>query len=881
MWPWRRRSDEDFAEEIQEHIRRERKRLVDEEGLNFADAKAKALRSFGNVTATHERFYEVRRIHWVDDVWRDVRYALRGAQRNPMFAVAALLTLALGIGANGAIFSVINAVMIRPLRYPEPHQLVRLAEITPPAATPDARERRSGAVSVAELIELRSRSKTLSQVSFSGGPSIMIFSDHGESRRLQGQRVAPNVFNTLGVPALLGRTFDRSEEQPGMDVSVVLSHTAWVRHFNAHTSVIGQRWTLTDTLFQKPEPRQFTIIGVMPAGFVYPDRQIEFWIPVAWRPNSRGALIARVADGLSATAARDEVATILRDLRKSKPEVRYELVPASQSDAVERVKPALIVLMGAAGFVLLIAAANVGNLLFAKAIAHQREITVRIALGAGRARLIRHLITESVVLAVLGAVVGVLIAFGGVQLLKWLATTLPRMDLGVQLAFPRLDDVRVDGFVLLFIFLSSLVTGVLLGLPPALRLSRPKQMVALRETASTYSGLRNRLGAWLVATEIALSVMLLVGAGLLLQSFINLSQVDLGYDPTKVLTFQVALPPTRYPNATLKSFADDLTARLQSLPGVEAAAYGQPPLVAITEGAYFRRTPEIVKGARPGFERRLVSRNYLAVMRIPIIAGRTFSNRDRAGSPRVLLINQSLAQQEFPRDNPVGRYVYAGADSQAWEIVGVVADVRQGGLDEAPNPQWFVLYDQWPGDAPFVLGPYFAIRTRSDPLSVLADVRGLVRQVDAEAGLFNVAPMVQLVSNRLSQPRLYAVFLATFAAIAVVLAGIGVFGVVSYAVTKRTREIGIRTALGAQRSQVLALVMRHTVAASAIGLVAGLVGAAALTRYLESLLFGVTPHEPSTYALVAVFFLAIAILASLVPASRAARINPLTALRYE
>ncbi len=884
MWSWRKRSHEDFAEEIHAHIAQEIKRLVDEEGMNVRDAKAQALWSFGNIAQAQERFYERGRLMWLDDMRRDLLYAVRNLRRNPGFAAIAIVTIALGIGANAAIFSVINAVLLKPLPYRQPDQLVRLNEITPGSITQDGRERRSGAISVTELKELRSRSSSVSHVSMGGGLAIMTFSGRGESVRLQGHRVASDLFETLGVSPMLGRGFNADELSDGA-ADVVLSFAAWMRYFGADPNIVGQTRTLANSLSSKPDPRQYTIVGVMPESFWFPDRQIEFWIPMPWRPASRGAMIGRLASDHTAAAAAAEVGTILRELRKTKPEVRYDLTSASESSAIDDLRPALFVLMAAACFVLLIACVNVANLLFARSTARQRETAVRIALGAGRGRLIRYLLTESTMLAVCGGALGILLAVGGIELLKSLATTLARMDLGIQLAFPRLEDITIDLTVLVFVFALSVFAGVLLGLMPAIAHSRAEHMMTLRETSPASSGFRlsGRGGSAtvLVAAEISLSLILLVGAGLLTHSFIKLTRVDPGYDAANVLTFQVALPLDRYPTPQLKSFADGLVARLRTIPGVKAAAYGQPPLVAITEGAFFRKTPEVPTKAAAGVERRLVSPDYLDVMGIRVLAGRGFTEHDRAGQPRVLLINQALARREFPGENPLGRHVYAGTDSQPWEIVGIVLDVRQVSIDREPEPQWFVTYDQWPGDAVFPLGPYFSLRTESDPALLVPQVHATVRQADAEGGVFNIATMEQLVSNRIARPRLYAVLLAIFAGIAVALAAIGIFGVMAYSVTRRTREIGIRVALGARHSEVVALVLRQSLVSITIGLATGLCGAAAMTQYLEGMLFGVTPLDAMTFMSVSVVFVAVAMLAAFIPARRAAMLNPLVALRTE
>ena len=816
---------------------------------------------------------------------QDVRYAGRSLRRSPGFALVAVLTLSLGIGANTAIVAVVNAVLLRPLPYYDATRLVRLAEVVPAAESADGRPRRSGAISVAELLELRRHTTALSHVAFSGGPAIMTISGRGEASRLQGMRVGPGMFGTLGVPPLLGRGFDATEEAPGGDAVIVLSYPAWQRHFGGDPGIIGETVTLANSLSSNPSPKAYTVVGVMPRGFEFADAQMQFWIPVSWAPSARGSMIGRLAPGVSIQAAAAEVGASLREMRSARPSTTYELVPA-RDGVVESVEPALRMLTFASAFVLLIACVNVGNLLFARSVTRRREIAVRAALGAGRGRLIRLLLTESVILGLLGGLGGTLLAVGGVRLLKSLATTLARIDLGVQLLFPRLGEIGVDASVVAYVAATSLIAGVLFGLAPAVRHSRPGLAIdALRESAATaYSGFsllrRGRTRALLVCVEIALAMMVLAGGALLIHSFLKLSGVDPGYQAKNVLTFQVALPAGRYPLAALKVLADDMVARVRTVPGVLAAAHGQLPMVGLRETAWFRKTPAVPQQP-DGPEIRLVSRDYLEVMGIKVLAGRGFRETDRAGQPRVLLVNQVLARRTFPGESVVGRQVFAGPDSVPWEIVGVVADVRQSGLDLDPEPQVFAQVSQWPGPTVFPLGPYFSARTESNPAAIVPHVREIARQLDAEAGLFNVATMEQVVANRISRLRLYAVLLGVFAGVAGALAAIGIYGVMAYSVAQRTREIGIRMALGARPSAVLVLVLGQSTLVTLVGITAGLAGAAAVTRYLQGMLFGLTPLDPATFVTVSIAFAAVAMLAAYLPARGATKVDPMIALRSD
>jgi predicted permease len=702
-------------------------------------------------------------------------------------------------------------------------------------------------------------------------------------------QVAPGAFDVLGVRPLLGRTFGASEEAPGADPVILLAYDTWRQQFNGDPTVVGRTVMLANALGRPAPPTTRTIVGVMPRGFEFPDAQMQFWTPVPWTPRSDGSLIGRLADDVSMPAAAAELEALLRDIKREQRPAAITLTRL-QDAIVEPVKPALLVLTLAASFVLLIACANVANLLLARTAVRQRELAIRTAVGAGRGRLVRQLLTESVMLALLGGTAGTVLAVGGVRLLRGLGTTLNRMDLGVQLMFPRLGDVGVDGTVLAVTLGTALATGLLFGLAPALLHSNEQQMDVLRAGATADGsgfGIRLRAGSGtararlrglLIVAEVALAMILLIGGGLLLHSLLKLTSVAPGYRAANVLTFQVALPSPRYPPDRVRAFAEDLTARLRTAPGVEAAAYAQQlPLVGLTENALFRRTPERPAQVVPGSpELRLVSRDYLSVMGTRIVDGRGLAEGDAAGRPRVLLVNETTARRELPNQNPIGLQVYIGNDAGLWEIVGVVEDVRQYAFDREPTPQVFVDIRQWPGRV-FPIGPYFSMRPQAGVSAALA----AVHQIDAEAGLFNVASMADIVANSTSRPRLYATLLGLFAAIAAALAAVGLYGMIAYGVAQRRREIGIRVALGATRAQVIGLVLRQSLWLTAVGIVIGVAGAAMLTRYLESMLFGLTPLDPTTWVGVSVLFAIVAVVAAYVPARRATTIDPVRALRAE
>ena len=600
------------------------------------------------------------------------------------------------------------------------------------------------------------------------------------------------------------------------------------------------------------------------------------------RGAPRGPMLGKLQDGVSMEAADAELGPLVRAIRERQRgnDVAEYRLAREQDELVAPVRPALLVLSVAVGFVLLIACINVANLLLAGASARQPEIAIRAALGAGRGRLVRQALTESVLLALLGGAIGTVLAVGGVQLLRTLTTTLSRFDLTGGNVFPRLEEIAVDVPVLLVTMAVSVLVGILFGLAPAIRYSDSSQAATLKERG------RMPMRSTLVVAEIGLAMVLLVGGGLLIHSFANLAAVDTGYDPTNVLTFQVALPVDRYPDDRLKAFAEDVVSRVRSFPGVEAAGYAnQVPLVGIrdTAGGLWR-TPDATRPPPPppASDARLVSREYLDAMNIRVVSGRGFSVRDDASQPRALLINEVLARQEFAGDDPIGRLVYIGRDVTPWEIVGIVGNVRQLGLDLEAGPQVFVDMRQWSSaNLVFPTGAYYVVRTAADPLSVVPSLRGMLRELDAQARLFNVAPMDQLVATTIARPRMYAVLLGILAGVGLALAAIGIYGVMAYGVAQRTREIGICMTLGAQRAEVMHLVLRQSLVLTGIGVSLGLLGAAMVTRSLERLLFGLTPLDPPTWVAVSVLFVAIALLASYVPARRATKVNPLIALRYE
>jgi len=894
----RERAEDDLAREIDAHLAmlesHHRRR-----GLSVEEARLAARRAMGSVALARDLHREARSFAWIDDLVSDVRHTLRSLRRAPGFTAIAVLTLALGIGANAAIFSVVNAVLLRPLPFDASGRLVRVVMTVPAQVTGSTARRDPVRLSAAELDQLRSSARTLSAI---GVAEPVLMNMRGRDPRLQGAIVSAAFFESFNARPLLGRALSTTDEAAGAARVVVLSYEAWRRHFGGDVQIVGRTVTFDPVLGPRVST-DHTVIGVMAESFQFPNSDTQVWLPAQLTPAGarvpRGSLLARLRDDVSAAAAESDILPLVRQIRagaRDNNDADYELVGVQQ-ELVRPVRPALVILMVAVAFVLLLACVNVANLVLARTAARQREIVIRSALGAGQGRLIRYLLTESITLGLSGGLAGVVLAFGGVRVLRSLAITLTRVDLGNQLSIPRLDEIGVDLTVLAFSFVVSIATGVLFGLAPAVRYGRPDNAVALNDgQKSTLRGYR--LGRYvsvrsvLVVAEIALAMVLLAGGGLLVRSFVELSSVEAGYDPASVMTFQVAVPADVYPPARTKAFAEELVGRLRSVPGVESAAYanqlpminlvnsfplGSRPLPQPEPGSPPQRPPERVADIR------LVSRHYLPVMGIPVLSGRGFADGDGPGRPRVMLINEALARRDFAGRNPLGETVFINYFPEPWQIVGVVGDVRQFGLNLELQPQFFIDMRQWTDiDAlVFPAGAYYAVRTRGEAESILPSVRAIVEQMDAQASLFHVAPMERVVASTISRPRLYAALLGLFAMVGLGLAVIGIYGVMAYSVAQRTREIGIRVALGARAIQVIALVVRQSAALTAIGIVIGLSGSAMLSRYLEGLLFGITPLDPATFVATAALFALVAMVAAYGPTRRATGVDPLIAVRAE
>ena len=807
----------------------------------------------------------------MDTLRQDIRYALRRLLKSPGFTVVAVVTLALGIGANSAIFSVVDGVLLKPLPYADPDRLVALYHLS---------EGHRATMSGPNFVDVRKLSQTLVGAA-AIARSRVILTGRGEPVRLDGAEVSSNFFNLLGVLPALGRGFNTEESKSGHTRVAVLSYGLWQQRFGGSRAAIGQMITLDGVRTQ--------IVGVMPKGFAYPAGRV-IWMPLEetedFTTTQRGAwylnVIGRAKPGVSIEQVVAEVQTIGKQLARQYPDsnegLDFTARPLHEA-IVGDIRSAVLVLLGAVGFVLLIACTNVANLLLARAATRESEMAVRSALGAGRLRLVRQLLTESVILAALGGACGLLLAIWG---LDWLISLEPE-------GIPRLSDVRIDTTVIWFTTALSFATGLLFGVVPAFHSTTSSLSRTLKEAGrgplTTRGGARMR-GA-LVIGEMALAVMLLAGAGLLIRSFVKLASVDPGFHAAQSLTFELSLPDLRYEKQEKQvAFFDQLMPRLQSIPGVRSAAAVQAlPLSGSSFFISFEvggRSP-VPPSQQPAMQIRVATPGYFQTIGIPLKRGRLFTDDDRPGSPPVVLITENAARQYFPNEDSIGKTITLGwghgkgTPRAGGEVVGIVGDVKDAGLDEVEPPQLYLPYRQWP-----IQGMAIVLQTAVPPASVADAAKRAVYATDPNMPVANVRTLEQIVARSISQPRFYTLLLGLFAGVALLLAAIGIFGVLSYAVVQRTREIGIRMALGAQSRSVLGLVVRQAMLLAAIGVSIGIMLAWWLSQSLVSkMLFSTSPHDVSTYVVVAAVLGAVALLASYIPARRATRVDPIVALRAQ
>jgi putative ABC transport system permease protein len=807
----------------------------------------------------------------------DLKYAFRMLIKAPVFAIIAILTLALGIGANSAIFSVIDTVLLRPLPFKNPDEIVNIWG----RYANDGGKVRGNVHSYPDYLDLRDQSQSfvaMAAYTRTGGTLSLV----EDAKALEGIAITPEVFDVLGVQPLLGRAFTKEDAKNEADRVVVLTYPLWKSAFGSDPKIIGQKVTLSS--------RPHTVIGVMPPGWKFPveDAHVEYALPLEYFGQqvlgNRGShfltVVGRLKPGIGIKTAEAELTAIASRLSKQYPDTNLNFTGTAlvnlHSDVVGDVRPALMVLLGAVGLVLLIACANVANLLLARAASRSREIAIRTALGASRALVVRQLLCESVLLAVLGGAAGLLFAWWGVDLLS---------AAGPQ-GLPHLGQIKVNTTVAAFTFALAIGSTLLFGLIPALQVSRPAVSESLQQGAKGSTGglHTNRLRAFLVVSQVSLSLLLLAGAGLLIKSFFNLRATNPGFDPVRVMTMSINLPRIRYPEVDQQIRTYDLIMeKLAAIPGVEAAGGVNPiPLGDNQRSQSFMPSgaAPLPRGNHPGASYLLVKPDYFKTMKIPILQGRDFSRADTKDSPRVIMINEAFAQKHFSGRNPVGQQVLLDQPQNqvaACEVVGVVGNTRHDSLAEPQGPEMYVPFTQDPGRSLDIV-----LRVSSTNLGGLnADVKRVIHEVDKDVYVPTLEPMTSFVATHLAQPKFNMMLLAVFAGVAMVLAAIGIYGVIAYSVTQRTREIGIRMALGAQKTQMLRLVLRQSMTLVIIGIVIGFLVALGVTRVLATLLYGVGANDISIYAIVITLLAAAALLASYVPARRAMKVDPMVALRYE
>jgi putative ABC transport system permease protein len=812
---------------------------------------------------------------------QDLRYAIRMLRKNPGFTAVAVVTLALGIGANSAIFSVVNAVILRPLPYPDSARLVTIW-VTEPSG-PGSLYPDTGP----DFVDWKAQNQvfdTMAAVTITGAA----LTGTSEPLQLRGFEVSPEVFPLLGASPALGRNFTAEETQPGHDGVVILSYGLWQRAFGGQASVVGSKITL--------DGRPYVVTGVMPREFQAPriwGTKPEYWIPLnlqapAWR-KSRGNhwmwVLARMKPGISLERAAAEMQSLSGRLAQQYPNTNTGVdakVVGLQARLTESIRPAVLMLFATVGFLLLIASVNVANLLLAKSVGRRREIAIRLAVGCSKARVIRQLLTESVLLFLVGGAAGLVVGSAALRLL------LRAAPLGY---LPDIISVTLDRNVFLAMFLVTLAAGLLAGLVPALQASKTDLQDSLKEGSQTVAASHRLSRSLLTAGEVALALMMLIGAGLALRSLVELLGVQAGFDPRDVLTARISLPEARYvgkgqdveasmKTARYAAFFEQLQERLRTLPGVESAAFTSTlPLeggsngVIIIEG----QAPPKNMWSSPLVEWCTVMPGYFHTARIPLLRGRDFTPRDNQDSPKVAIINRTMADRFWPNQDPIGKRFAHNDDPPKWmTVVGVVGDVLEYGLDQAAAPEAYFPEFQEQNSGMTVL-----VRTARNPLGQLTALGGALRDLDSQIPLDNPRELSEVVRDSSSQQRFLALLLGLFSGLAVVLAAIGIYGVIAYWVAQRTHEVGIRMALGAGWREVMSLVLGEGLRMALAGVGVGLAGAWGLTRFMASLLYGVRPTDPLTFAAVSLFLVLVALAACYIPARRATKVDPMVALRYE
>jgi len=849
-------------------------RLIEEKlagGLSAEEARRAARIELGGMEQVKEEVRQVRAGQMVEQLLQDLRYGIRALRKNPAFTVVAILALALGIGANTAMFSVAYGILLRPLPYAAADRVAVVYLRYFP------RDFAFGTLCIRDYLMWQANNRAFEDPSLFRSLRMDIGGAGGVPEQVQGASVTAGFFPTLGVRPLIGRTFAVGDDQPAAGSLAVLSESIWRKRFAASPAVLGQTILVSGT--------PATVIGVMPGAFQFPRRETEVWTNLVLNPPTRYGPwfyrgVARLKPGITLEQAQAETNSIgLRMMQQNPDYKRLTLPVLGLRDALigTTLRPAILVLAGAVGLVLLIAVVNVANLMLARATVREREMALRLSLGAGQGRLLRQLLTESVLLAAVGGAAGLAVAWGGLQLLRaWNPGNLP-----------FLDAVRLDGAAFAFMLAVSLVTGILFGLAPALQSARADLNTTIKEggRAAVSSRARGRTRAALVVSEIALSLMLLVGAGLLLRSFANLQRVTGGFSaaPSRLVTIQMSPGDRKYSDARAGlALYDEVLRRARSVPGVETAAVSDslPPDRQGDADTFAIEGQPLAPGQlNPIITDATVGPDYFRALGIPLIRGRYFTEHDDQGSTAVAIVSEGFARRFFPRDNPIGKRIKQSAPGLGnnWmEIVGVVGNVKYLGLTADTDAAYYMPFAQGYGPRMFLVA-----RTAGDAARVAPELRNRIQSIDPGLTLAQIGTMEQALSRSVSQPRFDAMLLGLFAGIALLLAAVGIYGLIAYSVAQRTHEIGVRVALGAGRADVVGMVIRQGASLAAIGIGLGLAGAAGLTRFLATMLFGVGSTDALSFLAAAAGLLLVVVLASFVPARRATKISPIVALRYE
>ena len=864
------RVEQEFTEEIQAYLEMLTETKI-RQGLTPQEALRRSLVELGGVEQVKERVREIRMGQFIETTWQDVRCGVRALVKSPVFTAVTVLSLALGIGANTAIFSIVNALLLRPLPYPDAARIVDVWH-TPPQQSFPGLDRFS--VSPANYLDWKAQSNSFEQMAVYQDTGLSLTTS-GDPLSLTGAVVSSDFFSVLRVNAISGRTFSAEAERPGHDQVVVIGHGLWQRAFGANPNIIGQTLTLNS--------RNFTVVGVMPSGFQFP-LEAELWVPLAWDDKERQTrsihdywVVARLKQNVSPQQAQAEMSTISSRLEQQFPEQNKgwgALVIPLHEDLVGDVRPALLVLFCAVIFVLLIACANVANLMLSRGFNRQKEIALRTALGATRVRLVRQLLTESVLLAVAGGLLGLLLAGWGSKMLVQLSSG----------SLPNAGDIGVDTLALGFTLVVSFAAGMVVGIVPALQFTRANIGETLKQGSSRTgsSPIKQRTRKALVISEVALSLILLIGAGLMIRSFWKLQNVNPGFDTGNALTMSIVLTPIRYsePHQRL-AFVERAIEQIRSVPGViSVGTTTKIPLAGggSTQPFTIEGRPAAAVAEQPMAQTRYISPDYYRAIGIPLRQGRFFSDQDRDNSVPVVIISEAMARRFWPGENPIGRRLTPSfhLEQGAREIVGVVGDVKTSGLDADASAMMYLPYKQAP--LPFMS---FVVRTASNPETLIQPVSKAIYSIDKEQALTDVGTLEQVLARSMSGRRFNMTLLITFAGVALVLAAVGVYGVMNYTVMMRRRELGIRLALGAQKMDVLRLVLGQGLTLTLIGVGAGLLSAYAVTRLMASLLYGVTATDYLTFVSVSVVLIAVGLLASYLPARRATKVDPMIALRTE